>query len=234
MTIIDIKHNLKAFQGYCNNLAFQQLPFAEAQAVTLLARELVPVQQANLRTELDRPRPFTQNAIRALGASKGLPIARVVVQDATEEYLAPYEFGGYNKLNSGTLLKPIGQALDQYGNIPDRKLAQLKGRSDVFIGPVKTKKGVVNGVWQRAKGEAGTKPVKAVTITKTGKVKVTRPKAYAPAQSGQRLKLLIKFADAHPARQNIHWFDTAQGFVDRRFKAVFGAALAKAMASAKP
>lgn len=228
--MINVYSNIDAFSRSLNAIARQQLPFATAQALTQLAREVVPQEQAAERINLDRPRPFTQDAVRALGASKTMPIARVVMMDRAAGYLEPYEFGGFNVLNGRALLKPIGQALDQYGNIPDRTLAKLKGRADVFIGPVKTKDGVINGVWQRSVA-AGTR-VKVTSVTKAGKVRV-RKTAKAVNSSGH-LKLLIRFTDAHVVRQKIHWFDTAKGLVDRRFNAVFGAALAKAIASKKP
>lgn len=245
VAVINFRNNIKAFQAKMSETARKQVPFATAQALTQLAREVMPALKQAERTELDRPTPFTQNALRVLPARKDALTARVVVTDKIARYLSPYEFGGVNALNSSVLLKPIAEVsnLDQFGNIPRYRMDRLRARSDVFVGIVKTKAGPIYGVWQRptnvdGAGRAALVPTAPVKLNKkTGRLeKVAGAKLRRTRKGGQstgRLKLLIKFTPAHPIRQNLKWFDTAEGIVTKRFNKVFGAALAKAIGSPK-
>lgn len=235
--LINIHSNIKAFQNKVSATAYKQIPFATAQALTALAKDVRDAEKANEKKVLDRPKPFTENAIKVVKARKDYPTAKVAMQDIAAGYLEPYEFGGRNKLNSRALLKPIGAVadLDQYGNLPRRLLGQLKGRSDVFIGAVQTKAGPVNGVWQRAVGE-GDKVAITRVMKKTGKVRISKTargvNAFG-AGAPRHLKLLIKFEDAHDVRQHLGWFGVAGRTVSKQFNRRFGQALDKAIATAK-
>jgi hypothetical protein len=233
--LINVNSNVREIEKSLKAYAFKQIPFAQAQAVTALARRIVPAEQENERKKLDRPKPFTQNAMGVVGAKKGSPTAIVYMKDITAHYLEPYQFGGRNVLNSKALLKPIGAVkdLDEFGNLPRSFLRKLKGRSDIFIGPVKTKSGIVNGVWQRAEGEHGTKPATQTRVSKTGRVIVRKVAAYVPSRSDRRLRLLVEFTDAHPIRQRLDWFGVAEKVVAKHFNEEMGRALAKAIASAR-
>lgn len=223
---IDIRTNIRAIERKVSNLAFQQIPWATAQAVNALGKQVIAAEQANEHKVLDRPRPFTTGALRLERATKVRGMATVVMLPATAKYLEPYEFGGKNSLNGKALLKPVGAAsdLDQYGNLPRNLIRQLKGRSDIFIGPVKTKAGVINGVWQRVTDEGGF-----ATVARGGKLVKTRRNL----NIGSHLKLLVKFQDAHEVKQQLGWFDVAQRTVTRNFSKEFGRALARAMATAR-
>lgn len=231
MFTINVQSNLKAFQAKVSAAAYKQIPFATSQALTQLARDVQAAEQANEAKVLDRPRPFTQGAIRVLPARKGSATAKVVMQDITARYLEPYEFGGRNVLNSKVLLKPIGaeKDLDQYGNLPRRLLAQLKARADVFVGTVQTKNGPVAGVWQRSSEQGARVQVKRVG--KNGLIRMS--KTAKGVQSSGKLKLLIKFTEAHEVKQNLDWFGVAGKTVTKNFNKRFGAELAKAIASAR-
>ena len=157
--------------------------------------------------------------------------AKVFMMDAAARYLDPYEFGGVNVLNSQALLKPIGavEDLNQYGNLPRNLIARLKGRSDVFIGKVKTKAGWVDGVWQRKTEEGGR-----ALVTKVGKDGLVRVRKTAKGLNLNRnLKLLIKFENAHPVRQHLDWFGVAEKVVDDNAEQQFALALSRAMQTAK-
>lgn len=233
--VFDIAAGLKAFEAKLDRFSKQQLPFAVAQAVNEVAQFAVADEQANERTVLDRPREFTQKALRVTRASKAKPMAVVWMMDTTARYLEPYEEGGVNVLNDnqGRLLKPARSAsdiLDRYGNIPRRYLAQAKGRSDMFVGEIKTKNGPVFGLWQRTTDQ---KRVQVVHTRKDGTVRVSKT-AKALNSSG-RLKLLIKFTDPHPIaeKNRLHWFDVAQRSIDRHFPAAMQRAMAKALSTAR-
>jgi hypothetical protein len=229
----NVHSNIKAFEKKLSALAYKQLPFATAQALTALAKKAADAEKANEEKVLDRPRPFTQNAIRVRAANKNSQAATVWMMDKTARYLEPYQFGGNNVLNSKALLKPVAAAadLDQYGNLPRNFIRQMRGRSDVFVGTVKTKHGPISGIWQRAGAEDSF--ATHTRVTKTGRVIVKKVAAYVSTRSDRKLKLLIEFKNAHPVRQNLRWFDVGRETVLKQFNREFGRALARAIASAK-
>ena len=207
MLEISIRSDVKRLEKSLNELAYKQLPFASAVAMTALAKQVQQAEVQNMSKVLDNPTPFTLRSVGVKPARKDTQEALVYVKDIAAEYLLPYEFGGMNKLNSKALLKPIEQSVNKYGNLPRNLLARLKSRPDVFIGPVTRKGGeTINGVWQRIPPQKG------------------KPGA---------LKLLIRFTDAHPVTQHLGWRMLAQTIVRTRFNAEMGRALAKAIRTAR-
>jgi hypothetical protein len=224
--MIDIRSNIKEIERRLSALAWKQVPFATSQALNALGRTTIKMEQANEQKELDKPKPFTTGALRLIGASKGRQYVTIRMLDATARYLAPYQDGGKNTLNGKALLKPVGAmtSLDQFGNLPRSLLRQLKGRSDVFIGRVQTKAGIVSGVWQRSVAEGSrVQARKGSKVVRTSK----------GLNTGGHLKLLIKFEDAHDVKQNLDWFGVAERHINSQFNKEFGKALAKAMATAR-
>jgi hypothetical protein len=231
---VNVKTNLKEFERTVSAAAYKQIPFATARALTAVARDVKEAEKQNTDVVLDRPRPFTQNAVRVISASKGSGVAKVVLMDTTARYLEPYEFGGMNALNGRSLLKPIASAvdLDQYGNLPRSMLKRLKARPDVFIGRITFRKSgkTISGVWQRPPvGQQAKQPKGAAKGRAKGTIGALRD--IEGVRTG--LKLLIKFDDAHQARQHLGWFDVARATVKKNFNARFTEELAKALASAK-
>ena len=100
MLVVSIKTNVERFQAKVNDAAKKQIPFAAATALTLLAARVRDAEKANEPKKLDRPRPFTTDAIGSTKARKDDLLAQVYMKDQTAEYMLPYEFGGLNKLNS--------------------------------------------------------------------------------------------------------------------------------------
>jgi hypothetical protein len=232
MFTINLQTNIRDFSRSVSAFASKQVPFASAQALTAIARRVAEVEKQNEAKVLDRPRPFTQNALRVRAATKDRMTAVVWMMDLTAKYLEPYEFGGKNVLNGRALLKPVGAVanLDQYGNLPRNFMRNLRGRADIFIGGVQTKNGVVNGVWQRTL-DAGARSVAVARVGRDGKVRMG--KTGKGLNTSGHLKLLVKFEDAHVARQHLDWFGVARRVVEREFKREFGKALARAIATAK-
>jgi hypothetical protein len=142
------------------------------------------------------------------------------MKDITAKYLAPYESGGVHVLPSKALLNPKDIKLDQYGQLPKSTLARLKARPDIFIGPVTTKAGIVNGVWQRS-----TSP--------NAKVKGRGGRVLRGANKTGRLKLLIRFGDALPVRKQLRFGLTAKRIVDAKLAPAFAEAMARAEATAR-
>ncbi|WJI34536.1 hypothetical protein NDO58_08580 [Klebsiella sp. ZYC-1] len=162
----------------------KQIPFATAQAMTSVVREIAAAQKVALGRKLESPTPFTVNAVGSSGARKNNLRAKVYVRDIAAEYLEPFEFGGEHKLNSQALLNPKNIKLNKYGNMPRNKLSQLKAKPNVFVGEVSG----VDAVWQRRK------PMKA----KKKRAKRSANGTRRPKRKQRAPKLLVRFGDALP------------------------------------
>lgn len=149
MIAINLSADLGALKRRLDDVSRRQLPFAAAQALTATAKRAGAAEAAAMQQSLDRPRPFTLRGVSWVAARKERPTAWVFIKDIQAHYLAPSIVGGPQLLNRNrAILDPVDVKLDQYGNIPRRLLARLRGRKDVFVGVVKG----VNGVWQRRPG----------------------------------------------------------------------------------
>ena len=210
---ISFHHNYKQLEKSLSDTANKQLPFAMAQALTELAKNVRNANRDALHSVFDRPTPFTQNSVGFKPASKKTLTAEVFVKDIAAEYLEPYEFGGQNKLNSEALIKPVNYTKNQYGNVNRNTIKRLRGKSNIYIGKI----GGVNGVWER------TPVQKNIRKRKNGIVQQQKPK----------LKLLFVFDDAHEATQHWGYFDRAQKIINRDFNKVFGKSLSRAIATSK-
>ncbi len=203
---ISIRADVKRLTRDLGALADKQIPFATSQALNELAGIVKAAEVANLQKTFPSATPFTLKSLAILKAKKGNPTVTIFIKDKTARYLEPFETGGRHVLNSRALLNPKDIDLNQYGNLPRGKLAALRGRSDVFIGPVKGNNGQsINGVWQRI-----------------------------PARKGRSagLKLLIRFGDALPVKQRLHYQSKASQVVAANIDRVFNGAMARAIATA--
>lgn len=203
---ISVRANVKEITRTLSALANKQIKFATAQALTALAKEVQDDEIKNIASTFKQPKPFTQKSVGVQGARKDTLTATVFVRPIAAKYLAPYEEGGSHVLSGRALLNPKNIKLDKYGQLPRKVLQRLKARPDVFIGPVKTKAGKVNGVWQRIPA-----------------------KKKLPAH----LKLLIRFGDALAVTKRLNYRSRAKAIVDRRFNAVFDEAISHALATAR-
>jgi len=199
--MLRLKLDTRGFAGKLDALARKQLPFAAAQALNAVGRAAITAEQAAMRSELDRPRSFTtQQGLRLKSATKGDLEATVTIPPIQSHYLAPEILGGSQVLyRNRAVLKPIDQATDQYGNLPRGLLARLKGRPDIFIGGVKTRAGIVEGVWQRVVGGNGN----GAGARRSEFVRRRGGWARRNAGAGSMvhgLKLLVRFADPSPVR----------------------------------
>lgn len=201
---ISFKADLKALERRADDIAKRQLPFAAAQALTAVARLGAEAERAAMAKALDRPEPFTLRGVAVKPARKAMPVAWVYLRPIQAHYLAPSILGGPQVLNANrAVLAPVDVRLDAWGNIPRRLLARLRGRADVFIGPVKTRAGVVNGVWQRVGGR------------KHG------------------LKLLIRFKAPVVLAARYRFGEATRAAAAAAFPAALRAALARAVATAR-
>ena len=203
---LSIRANIKEISKSLSAFAYKQIDFATVLALNTLAERVKVAESGQIKGTFEHPKPFTANSIGVRKANKQTLTAIVYMRPIAAKYLAPYEDGGVHVLPGKALLNPKNLRLNQYGQLPRATLARLKARADVFIGPVKTSKGSVNGVWQRVKATRGQ-----------------------PA----RLLLLIRFGDALPVKKRLNFGSTAQKVVDRGFTQAFADGLARAVATAR-
>jgi hypothetical protein len=205
---LSIRADVKKLSRELTTLAHRQLPYATKLALDALAAKGQAAERAAMEQELDKPRAFTERGIMVQRARKDFPVARIFIADIQARYLAPEILGGKQVLNhSRAILKPFNIKLDRYGNIPKRRLAALKARADIFIGPVRTPRGqIINGVWQRAKGRRPT----------------------------HRLTLLVRFADPVEVKTRYRWGAAIRRVVTpAAIPAALAAGLKKALATAR-
>lgn len=206
----------------------KQVAYAQAMALNSLGRQVMQAEQDNIRSVFERPKPFTQNSLGIKRATKSNPVVVIFMKDITAKYLKPYEVGGAHALPGKALLNPKDIRLDQYGQLPKSTLARLKARPDIFIGPVRTKAGLVNGVWQRF-----TDTNRVSLLNNKGKRLRGLNRAVSEAHPAGRLKLLIRFGDAIPVNKKLRFGATAKRIVDAGLSPAFADAMARAAATAK-
>lgn len=227
---INVGSDLKRVTRSLGELAGRQIPFATATALNDLGKMVKAAEVGEIKKELPTSKPFTLNSVRQKRATKARQQTEIYIADIAAKYLGPYIIRSKRYLNSRALLNPKAVDLDQYGNIPRRKLAQLKANKDVFFGTVNFKNGnSVSGVWLR--GDRGTRSGKNNrNAGKHGSLGNSQGKVGGARTT---LTLLIRFGDALPVKQHIDWEGTAQRIVTGNFDRVFGRALAKAIATAR-
>ncbi|NHR07658.1 hypothetical protein HA052_20940 [Chromobacterium haemolyticum] len=222
---ISVLTNARELQRKLGAVARKQLPFATAQALTAVAGLVQDGETKLLVERLKNPSPFTRKSVGMRGARKSNLEAMVFIKDRAARYLEPFEDGGVHRLAGRALLNPKDIKLNAYGQLSRGALAKLKARPDIFIGPVKTKKGVVNGVWQRP-----TDTRRVTLLNSKGKRLSRLNKA---AEQRGHLKLLIRFGDALPVKTHLGYRERAQQIVARNFNPEFDKALANALATAR-
>ncbi|HBT4563382.1 hypothetical protein [Klebsiella pneumoniae] len=210
-TLKDLSRQLKQLQ--------KQIPFATAQAMTSLVRDIAAAQKVALGRKLESPTPFTVNSVGSAGARKNNLRAKVFVRDVAAEYLEPFEFGGEHKLNSQALLNPKNIKLNKYGNMPRNKLSQLKAKPNVFVGEVNG----VDAVWQRRK------PKKAKKKRARRSANGTR----RPKRKQRAPKLLVRFGDALPVTPVLGYMDRSKAMAEALMPAALSRAIADAIKTAK-
>lgn len=225
MTVLDlnVRADYRRLTESLSRMAHQQAPFAMAQALNKVAGRVKDAEQQNFRDTFKKPTPFTQNSIGITRATKVSLTATVFVKDLAARYLRPYEVGGNHFLSSRALLNPKDIKLNGYGQLPRATIAKLKARPDIYIGIIKTRRGPVNGVWQRVTNSGA-----ATLLNAQGK----RLRGLNKGPTA-KLKLLIRFGDALPVRKHLNYGAKAKAIVDANLRPDFDAALAMAMRTAR-
>ncbi|HBR1088977.1 TPA: hypothetical protein L9K94_004040 [Klebsiella pneumoniae] len=210
-TLKDLSRQLKQLQ--------KQIPFATAQAMTSVVRDIAAAQKVALGRKLESPTPFTVNSVGSAGARKNNLCAKVFVRDVAAEYLEPFEFGGEHKLNSQALLNPKNIKLNKYGNMPRNKLSQLKAKPNVFVGEVNG----VDAVWQRRK------PKKAKKKRARRSANGTR----RPKRKQRAPKLLVRFGDALPVTPTLDYMNRSRSMAAGLMPGALSRAIEEAIRTAK-
>lgn len=237
MLEIRVTSNIKQISKQLSGLAYKEVPFATARALTELAQEVQQAERTAMESVFDKPKPFTLNSVRVFGATKDSLTAGVFVKDRAASYLSPFEDGGEHFLSPGQtkLHVPVQAPKDAGGNVPRNFERNRRGGAGVFFGVVQTKRGPINGMWQRTvRYEVRDRRGNAHT-SRTGKLR--RGWSHASASGKPRkisgLRLLVRYEDNKPVTQNLDFQARAKKLVESRFDAVFGRELAKAIASSK-
>lgn len=199
----------------------KQIPFATAQALTSVARQIASAEKTAFQRKLENPTPFTVNSVGSVGARRDNLMAKIFVRDIATAYLEPLEFGGVHKLNGQALLNPKAVKLNKYGNLSRNKLSQLKAKSDVFIGDIDG----INGVWQRVKVKKGKKGKKRQKRSANG-TRREREKNPMP-------KLLIRFGDALPVKPTLGYMERAEKMAAGLMPGALSKAINEALKTAK-
>jgi hypothetical protein len=237
MLDISVTANVKEISRALSELAYRELPFATARAVTILAQEVRQAERAGMESVFDTPKPFTLNSVRVFGATKDSLTAGVFVMDKAANYLSPFEDGEDHFLNPGQtkLHVPVQAPKDAGGNVPRNFERNRRGGAGIFFGVVQTKRGPINGMWQRTVRYEVRVGSGKVRVSRTGKLR--RGEVHNSA-SGKPIKikglrLLVKYVDNQPVKQDLAFYDRAEKLVNRRFNVVLGHELARAIASSK-
>ncbi|EPF5871916.1 hypothetical protein [Morganella morganii] len=204
----------------------KQIPFATAQAMTVVVRKIEDAQKVAMQRHLDNPTPFTVNGVRSKGARKTDLTAKVFVMPTAASYLEPFEIGGVHKLSGSTLLNPKAIKLNKYGNLPRNKLSSLKSKENVFIGELSTRYGKgVNGVWERKKAKKVKKGRKRMKRSPNGTRRERMP--------SRPPKLLIRFGDALPVEPVLGYQDRAMKMTQALLPQEINRAIAEAIRTAR-
>ncbi|CAK7026347.1 hypothetical protein [Saezia sanguinis] len=207
---------LNDLQSKLKNIS-KQIKYAQVRALTKVARQIQADEQANIENTFDNPTPFTVNSVKSFGARRDDLRAKVFIQSIAASYLDPYESGGVRKLSGNALLNPKSVALNKYGNLARNKTSTLTAKPNVFVGTVKTSRGDVRGIWQR-KARRKTTAKRRRTVSK---------------RQASQLKLLIRFGDALPVKQELGFYDVAQKTVSQHLQPAMQEAIREAFSTAK-
>lgn len=202
--MFSIKSNVDDFAKDLDNIAKTQIPYATALALNSLARDVIAGEIEEVEKDFPTATPFTKRAFGYIAATKANPFATVYVKDIQERYLEPYTDGGQSVPTAGgAMLKPKAIGLNQYGNIPYKKISSLKGGGNVFVGKIKAKNGsMVGGVFERIKGD-----------------------------KSRRLRILVRFDDPWNVKKHFDFEQRAIDTVEKNVEEALEQALLKALGS---
>lgn len=150
-----IKSNMEEVERGLNDVARRQMPYAVSVAINDVLKDIKRTSEQRLRSQLDRPTPFTLKAFGIRFANKRTLTGMVFVKDAQADYLKWAEDGGRRTPKGRAVLMPVKQRLNKYGNLPRGSVARTVAKPDTFSGAPNGKPGA-RGIYQRI-GKGGSK-----------------------------------------------------------------------------
>lgn len=235
MITVRLTDDLKAMTDAIGDIGKRHIPRSIAIALTKTAQIAKGELQQNMRTQLDRPTPFTTNSLWTKAATVADPVAEVMVKDwaakgtPANKYLRP-QFGGGNRaqkrferalqyagiLPSGWYAVPGSAiALDQYGNVPGRLYTQILSAIKASTDPMQ------NRTTRSTKRSRGRRAEYFVLVRRHGKLKPGIYRRYGFAM-GSAVKPMFIFTSKAPSyRQRFTFFETTEAVIKREFPTQF-------------
>lgn len=213
--MFSIKSNIEEFSKDLDDVARTQIPYATALTLNTLAGLVVAGEVDEVEKDFPTATPFTKKAFGFLRATKYNQFATIFTKDIQERYLEPYaDQGSSVPTAGGAMVVPMTIPLNQYGNIPYRKIASLLKKSSVFYAN---------------KGDARFHNAKPFSGIFQREVVGTGPRG------GKRTKLTVLAAMRDPwnVTKNFAFEQRAEAVINSNVEDAFEQALLKAMGSMK-
>lgn len=191
----------------------KQMVFAAKTGLNEIAKDVKKGVERQLKSDIDRPTPFTQKGFKINWANKTNLTASVEIKPIQASYLR-YQIKGGTR--GGSRKNPVfapgkGQKTNKHGNLPRNKSKNALKRSDTFKATIKG----VEGVWQR--GNFG----------KTGKFSTSKKKR------NSNVKLLVGFFNKADYKERYDFYGRGYGTARKVYKMHMDAAIKKAFATAR-
>jgi hypothetical protein len=219
---ISVRADIKALAKSLDNLAYKQLPYATALALSSVAYRVVTAEREALSSVLKKkPTPFTTHAFRFVKATKSSLTATVYALPVQAAYLAPSETGGMQILGRGRRIRtPVDVKTNTCGNISKGQIAKLLQNPNNFMGVVKG----INGIWAR--------PQRGQRRNQNGYG--TKGQLNKVAGFNTTLKLLVAFTQPVAVSPHLDYQRRAQQIVQQNISSEFSKAMSQAIDTAKP
>lgn len=143
---ISVKHDIKQMTKRINGFA-DQIPFATSRALNNTAFEARGGTIERLKTDIDRPTPYTLKGVKYGKSNKRNLTASVFILPERWRYLFYQVHGGTRTPQNRAIAVPAAVRLNEYGNMPKGSIARLLARPDTFQATI----GGRSGIWQRNK-----------------------------------------------------------------------------------
>lgn len=163
----------------------KQITFAATIAANNIAKDVKVGVERQLKSDIDKPTPFTQKAFKVNRANKKTLTSSVEIKPIQAKYLK-YQIEGGTRRNQ-TVVIPRKKARNKYGNLPRGKLGKLAAQGKTYI---------ANGlVVQQLKTK--TKPLAFLTDKADYKKRFKffeRARSTAKQVAGRHIKSAIRYA----------------------------------------
>jgi hypothetical protein len=211
---LNIQADIKRLSRELDRLAYSQMPFATALALTGLAKRVQADETEALGEVFDNPVAFTMRAFAIIPARKSNLTATVFAKDIQAEYLKPSEEEGTPQaLGKGRRIRtPVDIGVNASGDIPKGAIKRLLAKPGVFLATIDG----VSGLWQRMDARKG---------------RGRRAKTAAASARPHKLKLLIAFTRPKPVKTRLDYRSRAAQVVAAHTDEEFSVAMRRALST---